>query len=345
VLGAQVFYALWRRRRLGFLAGCWALCGLLYLPWVPILATQMSRRAGDLAVGGDPRLAGQMLGRLLPLEAGLDYLPGLLRDAGDRPSEAAASLSWLATVALGLAFALGLARLRHRRAFPLLLALLAPALLLVAVVALGTPDPTRVRYYAYLCPYFGMVWTAALLGAGRLRPLLALLALAVVATNTALLLDYARTPYFRSADFWNPARWILQKGAGAQVLVIHHGYAVHALNYYYARDSCFWNVSHPQGPRLEYHNYLARGRLPQYRVRPQEGLGRLEEDMAPARRAVLLLVWMDPEDPVRRWFQQHYRPLAGLLVPNHSYEGWAEVYLVERKEAAPPSSGPAGRGP
>jgi 4-amino-4-deoxy-L-arabinose transferase-like glycosyltransferase len=314
-------------RRFRLLAAAWLAMALLMLPWLPILHLQITRRAGrDLQASPDPIAALVMLLRLLPLETGLDNLPLLLG------SGQAVSLGCLALFSgLGIwMLAVGWrASRRSATSLRVVVALLCPSLLFV-VAAFRLPELTRVRYYVDTIPFFAMLLASGLLASrGAVRVVFAAVAALALAVNLIVFASYLRSPYFRTADWLTPARFALEAQSRAQVIVVSDPFAVHAFNYYYARDLVDYDVADIEQPSYRYAPaYFASGRLPERRLYPQEmAAPNALADVDRARGAILVL-WLEAP-AVRAWFAERFSVLTGRAVENHAIDGRSETYLLE----------------
>jgi len=331
VLAAHLVHALWKGRgRLAPLALGWGLCALLYLPWIPGFVAQLQNRAGrDLSAGPAPGLALQMAWGMLTMETGLDHLPDLL--GGFLPRGPFQAISTLALLALTLQ---GLRALAPRTGMAMLALLLAPLALLLGGIALKFPELSRPRYYVFLIPYLGMLLGAGALAAGRWRHAAwGLLGLVFVA-NLGLARDYQVSPFFRSADFQTPARWVHGLAGRVDSIAGFDNYALHPFLYYYARERIFYRLdprgfaTYQTGP-----DYAAAGLVPVHRLwAEQVSSGELQDLMRPFRRPVLILWYEGGNSPVRQWFGQRFGVRDGLSLTNHSPDGAVEVYHLYRLE-------------
>lgn len=343
VLGAHVFQAAWSgwRAREGegggdappwkALAGCWLAIGLLFLPWVPSLHEQLTRRAArDLSAGSAPLLAVQLAVHMLPMLSGLEHIPDLLglRDPAPVRLVLALDIAW--TLLLGAACVNGLRRPAATPFRPLLMALLAPLILLVIAVGVKFPEMCRPRYYACFVPYVGMLLAEGAPREGTGRKGWVALCLIVVGVNLAVLADYARSPYFRSADWHTPARWVAARSRSLQAIAFHDNHVAHAFNFYYAGDRVRYDIRDRERPTLEFTTeYAASGLLPELRLWAEEFPEPAASNLRSLDRLALVL-WFDANPGVRTWFSRNFGLVDALVIPNYSRDGRAEIYEIRR---------------
>lgn len=343
VLAGHLFYTLWaaRRARRGdadidmppwkALALCWLMAAVLYLPWAPYLQEQMVRRAArDLTQGPAPTLAVLLSLHVLPMLSGLEHIPALLGISDSMPPWGTVSLDALWTLLLGAACWNGLRRPSRTPYRPLLLAMLAPLVLLLVAVAIKFPEMCRPRYYACFIPYVGMLLADGMPLKGAGRRLAGAVVVLVVFVNLAVLADYVRRPYFRSADWHTPARWMEARAGSAQAIAFYDNHPVHAFNFYYAGDRVTYDIRDIERPALAFTpDYAASGRLPEMRLWAEEFPEPAASAFTRIDRAFLVL-WYDYNPGVRRWFSEHYGVADALVVPNYAPDGRAEIYQVQR---------------
>lgn len=346
-LGTQALLALFPTRegewlsprdRLRRLVPCWIFMSLAFVPWLPMLKLQMTRRAarGDLSDSGSPVLAAVTAMRVLPLMTGLDSLPLLFRSWLGEGTFAARIVVWITGSGLvALAAWTGARHLRNRpMALRVVLALLLPPLLFIALIALKTPELNRIRYYAPYIPYLGMLAGVAIASRPRVfGPLAAL----VVLVNSLVFASYLQGPYFRSAAWQAPAAFVTAHQNRARVVVGFGNHMMYAFSYYYAGDEVSYdirNVDRPTYPTTP--RYTELGKLPLYRLWLEEVPVELEARLR-GIDDVLLVLWMDggESSSVRQWFGERFDVLDMQFVDNIEEDGRVQTLLLHRHPPSP----------
>lgn len=333
------------RERLRRLLPCWVFMTVAFVPWLPMLKLQFARRAarGELGSSGDPILALVTAARMLALVSGLDNLPLLLRGPlGAHTFHARVALWVVVSACGGVMLVAGARQIRDRvMPFRLLMALLLPPLLFVAAIGLKTPELTRIRYFAPYIPYVGMLAGAAIAQRPRLfGPLAAV----VVLVNVWVFASYLQTPYFRSAAWQEPAAFVAVRQSRARVVVGFGNHMMHAFSYYYGRDDVHYDAHDVDAPTYAYSaRYTDEGRLPLYRLWPQEVPTELDARLRGVDDVILIL-WMDGDgSPVRQWFGERFDVVDMQYVDSLEDDGRSQTLLLHRRSPSLPSAPAASR--
>jgi hypothetical protein len=328
VFAAHVCSGLVARRHLRVLALCWFVALMAFVPWLPSMQAQYNWHTARPAASHTMPLRQflEIACNLLPLVSGLDNLPRLL-PMGHALDTA---LRLGSTLLLGGLFVVGVFRLRSRGDVVLLLALLAPYVLLLTLLLLVTPELSRPRYYVGIIPLVGMAWGAAVLHMRNARWAWGVLAAAVVVVNLVVFVSYMRTPYFRAGDWKGAAQWVSERRELGQMMLFYDNFAIHAFNYYYAGDLVFYDCADVTAPTLRYAAaYQQKGGLPQVRLWPEEIPNGVEARMQGVGKAFLIL-WNESDPRVRNWFAARFGVRDALTQASYSPGPPTEVLAVQR---------------
>jgi uncharacterized membrane protein len=319
-----------RRQSWKPLITCWLLIGAAFVPWLPMLSRQIAHHAAQEAPSsGSPALAAVVALHTLPMLAGLDTVPFLVRGLP--------GMAWtcLCAVALAVLVVVGLHRLRGRDGRCLLMLMLVPYAMYLGLIALRFPELMRPRYYVAAIPWLGMAAAAALSGTSHACRLARWCAAALLLlVNIAVLCSYSQSAFFRAADWKTPSEWIAARAQRGDVIMVYDNHALAAFNYYYAGDTVSYQALDVFAPQDIYSPaYWSGGRLRQIRLWDKPEPASIESDVSSVQRGFLIL-YHEMRPDIRSWFSQHFGYRDSLEISNAWPDGRAEVFWLERAGAS-----------